>query len=66
MVAFLRALATSGKVAEAARTVGMTRHSAYRLRKRLGPQFSEVWERARKIGVVARQSDTFRGPAAAR
>jgi hypothetical protein len=33
-MAFLEALAVCGKVAEAARGVGMTRQSAYRLRSR--------------------------------
>ncbi|MBO9518274.1 MAG: LysR family transcriptional regulator [Porphyrobacter sp.] len=66
MLAFLHAFAASGKVAEAARSVGMSRQSAYRLRARLGPQFGEVWETTRKLGVMARQGDTFRRPGAAR
>lgn len=40
--AFLKALARSGKVAAAARAVGMSREAAYRLRAR-APQFAALW-----------------------
>ena len=44
MVAFLRALAASRSVAHAARSVGLSRQSAYRLRWRLaGTAFDEAW-----------------------
>jgi len=43
--AFLRALARYGKVAPAARAVGMSRQAAYRLRGR-APQFAQMWELA--------------------
>lgn len=60
VVAFLEALACSGRVAEAARHVGMTRQSAYRLRARLadvafgGTLFSAAFEGARRQGIRAR------------
>ena len=44
VVAFLKGLALTGSVAEAARRVGMSRQSAYRLRARRGPQFAAVWD----------------------
>jgi len=46
--AFLGALKEVGRVAEAARMVGMSRQSAYRLRERLGEGglFAQVWDRA--------------------
>ena len=47
--AFLDALAQHGKVAAAARAVGMTRQSAYRLRDRV-PVVAEGWARAQAIG----------------
>jgi hypothetical protein len=53
--AFIAALAESGRVAVAARAVGMTRESAYRLRARAGAEgFVAAWDAA-----VARHS---RGP----
>ncbi len=67
--AFIEALAQHGKVAAAARAVGMTRQSAYRLRDRV-PQVAEVWPRAQAIGrarrlgkatVSAAQGDTSVG-----
>ena len=44
--AFLGALAEYGMVSRAAKAVGMTRQSAYRLRKRLGEgsRFALVWD----------------------
>ena len=47
MVAFLRALRETGSVAAAARAVGMSRQSAYKLRDRLaGSAFDEAWSLA--------------------
>jgi len=45
---FLGALADLADVTQAARVVGMSRQSAYRLRDRLGPDslFAKVWDRA--------------------
>jgi molybdenum-dependent DNA-binding transcriptional regulator ModE len=44
MAAFLRALAASRSVSEAARSVGMSRQSAYKLRNRLaGMPFDLAW-----------------------
>lgn len=46
-VAFLRALAATRSVSEAARAAGMSRQSAYRLRARLaGSPFDRAWELA--------------------
>lgn len=43
---FLAALYATGSVAAAARTVGMTRASAYRLRRRAGAEsFARAWDR---------------------
>lgn len=49
---FLGALADLGRVGEAARAVGMSRQSAYRLRERLGEGglFAHAWDRARAEG----------------
>ena len=53
--AFLDALAESGRVADAARAVGMSRQAAYKLRARLdGPKFRAAFEGARKKGIKAR------------
>lgn len=52
--AFLDALACHGKVAVAARAVGMTRQSAYRLRDRV-PVVAEGWARAQAIGRARRR-----------
>jgi len=55
-LAFLEALAECGMVAEAARRVGMSRQSAYRLRARLeGGPLGEGWDLARRAGVEARR-----------
>jgi hypothetical protein len=52
MVAFLRELAASQSVAEAARAVGMSRTSAYNLRNRLhGQPFALGWEVAIEMGM---------------
>jgi len=52
MVAFLRELAASQSVAQAARSVGMSRQSAYKLRNALvGTPFSLAWEVALEAGL---------------
>jgi hypothetical protein len=55
---FLGALADLGRVGEAARVVGMSRQSAYRLRARLGEGglFAQVWDRAQAEGREKRQA----------
>ncbi len=52
--AFIEALAQHGKVAAAARAVGMTRQSAYKLKDRV-PQVAEVWARAQAAGRERRR-----------
>lgn len=55
VVAFLEALAQCGRVAEAARVVGMSRTSAYRLRARMAStRFEAAFEGARRSGIRAR------------
>jgi len=51
--AFLKALATHGKIAAAARKVGMSRQAAYRLRAR-APKFAEMWDWAMREAKVRR------------
>ena len=51
--AFLKALARSGKVAPAAREVGMSRQAAYRLRAR-APKFAEMWDWAMREASARR------------
>lgn len=51
-LAFLRALGHGRSVAAAAREVGMSRQSAYRLRERLGEGFAEVWDKAQRSGAL--------------
>lgn len=52
MSRFLDALASSGSVSTAARSVGMSRQSAYRLRARLSNQaFDMAWEAALEFGL---------------
>lgn len=53
-VAFLRRLSATGSVAEAARAVGMSRQSAYRLRARLGPGFAAVWDEGLAVARAMR------------
>ena len=61
-VAFLHALARCGEVAEAARSVGMSRQSAYRLRARFaGTPCAEGWELARRAGQARRRCRTVPG-----
>ena len=54
---FLGALAEFGRVSEAARAVGMSRQSAYRLRARLAGQgpFVRAWDRALAEGRERRR-----------
>ena len=60
--AFLEALALHGKVAAAARAVGMTRQSAYKLKQRI-PVVAERWARAQAIGRARpRHGDGFGPP----
>src|SRR5687768_9753421 len=52
MVAFLRELAASQSVSQAAKSVGMSRQSAYKLRTRLaGTPFAMAWEVALEAGL---------------
>ena len=61
VTAFLEALAQSGRVADAARAVGMSRQSAYALRARLdGAKFRAAFEGARKAGIRARAAASLR------
>ena len=55
---FLGALADLGRVTEAARAVGMSRQSAYRLRERLGENglFAQTWDRAEAQGRARRRA----------
>jgi len=55
---FIGALADLGSVAEAARAVGMSRQSAYRLRKRLGEEglFARAWDQAQANGRAKRRA----------
>jgi len=57
--AFLDALAQHGKVAAAARAVGMTRQSAYHLKQRV-PVVAEGWARAQAIGRARRRGELSR------
>ena len=57
--AFLKALARSGKVAAAARSVGMSRQAAYRLRAR-APGFAKFWDMA--MEEAARRRASARSP----
>jgi hypothetical protein len=54
--AFLDALAQHGKVAAAARAVGMTRQSAYKLRDRV-PVVAQGWARAQALGRARRRGE---------
>lgn len=56
IIAFLKALPATLSVTEAARSVGMSRQSAYRLRARLGPGFGEVWDDGLALGLTLRRS----------
>ncbi|MEE4201867.1 hypothetical protein [Erythrobacter sp.] len=53
--AFLKLLARTGKVAPAARSVGMTRQSAYRLRAR-APEFARYWDAAMEVAANRKAS----------
>ncbi len=54
-LAFLQALSECGKVAQAARAVGMTRQSAYRLRRR-SAMVAEGWPLALAAGKERRRA----------
>ena len=55
VLVFLRLLALRGSVAKAARAVGMSRQSAYRLRARLGAEFARIWDDGLAIGAALRR-----------
>ncbi|HUQ14282.1 MAG TPA: LysR family transcriptional regulator [Novosphingobium sp.] len=67
--AFLRALSVTGDVARAARTAGMSRQSAYRLRARLaGRGFDQAWTLALRLawngsGVSSAMAQATQGDA---
>src|ERR1700712_4583626 len=61
IVAFLQALPATLSVAAAARSVGMSRQSAYRLRARLGPGFGTVWDDGLALGLTPRRAANARG-----
>lgn len=48
--AFLRNLIETVSVTKAARSVGMSRQSAYRLRERSGHAFAELWDQCLALG----------------
>lgn len=60
IIAFLKALPATLSVTEAARSVGMSRQSAYRLRARLGPGFAEVWDDGLALGLTLRRTANAR------
>lgn len=62
-IAFLDALAAGESVAAAARLVGMSRQSAYRLRARAGGRFAQGWDLARRAGHARRAAERMRGGA---
>ncbi|MEA3030308.1 MAG: hypothetical protein QOG13_1633 [Sphingomonadales bacterium] len=54
-IAFIQRLALCGSVATAARAVGVTRKSAYRLRERPGAEsFASAWDNALAMGQCGR------------
>ena len=53
-MAFLDLLAAGESVAAAARRVGMSRQSAYRLRTRAGEHFAQGWDLAQRAGHARR------------
>lgn len=55
ILAFLHGLGDTGSVAAAARRVGMSRQSAYRLRARLGEQFAGLWDEGLRLAAVRRR-----------
>jgi hypothetical protein len=65
IIAFLKALPATLSVAEAARSVGMSRQSAYRLRARLGPGFGAVWDDGLTLGLTLRRAGIARTAGAA-
>lgn len=62
---FCGALAEFGMVSRAARAVGMSRQSAYRLRERLGEggRFARAWDEALKEGREKHRTRDRRHPA---
>lgn len=56
ILAFLHALGTMGSVARAARSVGMSRQSAYRLRAQMGSRFAAVWDEGLALACVFRRA----------
>ena len=54
--AFIEALGQDGKVASAARAVGMTRQSAYRLKHRI-PAVAEAWVKVKAVGRARRRGE---------
>jgi hypothetical protein len=54
ILAFLHGLARTGSVAQAARSVGMSRQSAYRLRARAGERFAAGWDEGLELARVLR------------
>jgi molybdenum-dependent DNA-binding transcriptional regulator ModE len=50
IIALVRAFTATGSVTASARTVGMSRQSAYRLRARMGASFAELWDDALRVG----------------
>lgn len=67
VLAFLAALAESGRVADAARAVGMSRNSAYRFRARMGSaRFDAAFDGARRTGIRARAAASMARVAAER
>lgn len=59
-MAFLDLLAAGKSVAAAARSVGMSRQSAYRLRDRAGGRFTQGWDLARRAGHARRAAERER------
>ncbi|RJY09944.1 LysR family transcriptional regulator [Aurantiacibacter aquimixticola] len=59
---FLKELAVHGNVSRAARTVGMSRKSAYRLRAR-APTFAQGWNMAMADAAMMREVERLRAHA---
>lgn len=65
-IAFLDLLAAGESVAAAARLVGMSRQSAYRLRTRAGGRFAQGWDLAQRAGHARRVMERDRRGGGAR
>ncbi|TCM17885.1 hypothetical protein EDF56_105231 [Novosphingobium sp. PhB165] len=61
ILTFLHALARTTSVAAAARHVGMSRQSAYRLRARLGKEFADVWDEGLRLGAARKVTVSMQG-----